>query len=349
MKICLFEVMRKWIKRCLGVTFLVLLLLAIFYWDLLLYGLRQGYGQMQIVWNSRSISEILEDSTTIDTLKNKLRYIQEVKDFAEKELGLKKTDNYTTFYDQKGKPLLWVVTACKPFELTPYEWTFGFLGKFSYKGHFNRKYAEADSAELAQLGYDTDISQVRGWSTLGYFKDPVLSSMLRLSNGELAELIIHELTHSTIYLKDSVNFNENLASFVGKKGALLFLEKKFGKSSPELQLYQNELYDDSLYTAFMLQTTQTLKNFYAQKDFQNLDLISKKDQKSSFIREKIAELEKIKFKQRTYTKENLAKMHPNNTFFMWYVRYNSQEAELERLWKNRYESSLQKFILGFSN
>ncbi len=341
--------MRKWIKRFLGIILLILLILAILYWDLLLYGIRQGYGQMQIIWNTRPISEILQDSTTNDSLKNKLRYIQEVKDFAEKELGLKKTDNYTTFYDQKGKPLLWVVTACKPFELTPYEWEFGFLGKFSYKGHFNRKYAEADSASLVQLGYDTDISQVRGWSTLGYFKDPVLSSMLSLSEGELAELIIHELTHSTIYLKDSVNFNENLASFVGKKGALLFLENKFGKSSPHLQFYQNELYDDSLYIAFMLQTTQTLKNFYAQKDFQNLDTSSKKAQKASFIQEKIAELEKIKFKQRTYTKEKLAKMHLNNTFFMWYVRYNSQEAELEKLWQNKYESNLKKFILGFNN
>lgn len=341
--------MRKWIKRFIGIFLLILLVIAIFYWNLLLYGIRQGYGQLKIIWNTRPISEILQDSTANDSLKSKLRYIQEVKDFAEKELSLKKTSNYTTFYDQQGKALLWVVTACQPFELKPYEWELGFFGRFSYKGHFNRKYAEADSAELAKLGYDTDISQVRGWSTLGYFKDPVLSSMLTLSEGELAELIIHELTHSTVYLKDSVNFNENLASFLGKKGALLFLEKKFGKNAPQLNLYQNELYDDSLYNAFMLETTQKLKIFYKQASFQQKDFSTKKILKKKWISEQIAKLENIKFKNKTYTKEKIEKLNINNTFFMWYVRYNSKENYLQQLFEKKFQRNLKNFIQYFTN
>ncbi|MCS6796453.1 MAG: aminopeptidase, partial [Raineya sp.] len=110
----------RWGKRIFLIVLLLTLGLAVFYWDLLLYGFRQGYGQLQIIWNTRPISEVLRDSTISDSIKRKLLYIQEVKDFAEQELGLKKTENYTTFYDQKGKPLLWVVTACKPFELVPY-------------------------------------------------------------------------------------------------------------------------------------------------------------------------------------------------------------------------------------
>ncbi len=341
--------MRRKIKQFFLIFLLIVLLVVLVYWDLLLYGIRQGYGQMQIIWNTQPISEILQDSTASNSLKSKLRYIQEVKDFAEKELGLKKTDNYTTFYDQQGKPLLWVVTACKPFELTPYEWQFGFLGKFSYKGHFNRKYAEADSAELAKLGYDTDISQVRGWSTLGYFKDPVLSAMLELSEGELAELIIHELTHSTIYLKDSVNFNENVASFVGKKGALLFLEKKFGKSSPQIVFYQNELYDDSLYNAFMLETTKKLQIFYQQASFQQNDFSTKRILKTKWIREQMAKLQNIKFKNKTYTKEKIEKLNINNTFFMWYVRYNSQEDNLRQLFEKKFQRNLKNFIQYFVN
>lgn len=336
--------MRKWIKRILGITFLILLFFVIYYWNLLLYGIRQGYGQLQIIWNTRPIKEILQDSTTSDSLKSKLRYIQEVKDFAEKELGLKQTQNYTTFYDQKGKPLLWVVTACKPFELTPYEWKFGFLGKFSYKGHFNRKYAEADSAELAEQGFDVDISQVRGWSTLGYFKDPVLSSMLALSEGELAELIIHELTHSTIYLKDSVNFNENIASFVGKKGAMQFLEKKFGKKSPQMNFYLDELHDDSLYNAFMLQSTQALDSFYKSQSFLKKDSIAKKELKSTFIKQKLLQLVNISFRNKTYNTEKIKKLQINNTFFMWYVRYNIQEREIEKFWVEQCQKNWQIFF-----
>lgn len=339
--------MRKKIKKIFLLFLGVITLAVLWYWELLLYSIRQGYGQLKIIWQAQPIEKVLHDSSTNDTLKQKLRLIQDIKQFAEKELGLKSTQNYTTFYDQKGKPLLWVVTACLPYELVPYEWEFGLLGKFSYKGHFNRKYAEKDSTELAQQGYDVDISQVKAWSTLGYFNDPILSSMLLLSKGELAELIIHELTHSTIYLKDSVDFNENLASFVGKKGAIEFLKKKFGENSPELVSYRNQLYDDSLYVQFMLHATQSLKNFYAKDTFQKQADTIKRKLKQEFIKKILDSLQYVPFKDRTYDYSSLKKMNPNNTFFMWYVRYNSKESELNRIYNLRFNASLKDFIANF--
>ncbi len=43
--------------------------------------------------------------------------------------------------------------------------------------------------------------------------------MLNRSEGDLANLIIHEMSHATIFVKDSVDFNENLATFIGDRGA----------------------------------------------------------------------------------------------------------------------------------
>ena len=92
------------------------------------------------------------------------------------------------------------------------------------------KYAKAESlkAELESEGYEVRIRPVGAWSTLGFFNDPILSNMLERSPGALAELIIHEMTHATLYVKDGVDFNENLATFVGEQGALEFLEAQYG-------------------------------------------------------------------------------------------------------------------------
>ena len=105
-----------------------------------------------------------------------------------------------------------------------YEWSFPFLGRVPYKGFFDRGAAIEEDSLLRLKGYDTGIGNIRGWSTLGWFKDPILSGMLENSEGALANLIIHELWHGTLYVKDSADFNENLASFAGEQGALLFLQ-----------------------------------------------------------------------------------------------------------------------------
>lgn len=334
----------KRIKRGFWVVFGILVGVGIWYRELLLYGIEQGYGQASILWNTQKIEEILQNPNTSDSLRRKLLLIEEIKKFAEDSLSIKKTKNYTTFYDQKGKPILWVVTACKPFDLEPYEWSFGFLGKFSYKGHFKYTKALQDSLQLAQEGYDTDISSVSAWSTLGWFKDPVLSSMTELSEGELADLIIHELTHTTIYVKDNVDFNENLASFIGNKGALLFLEQKYGKNSEPYREYLSEHRDDSLFRSYILDATQKLQSLYSSPDFRQLPDTLKKRQKQQKIRELLRGLLQIPFTKRKYTPEVIKSWQVNNTFFMWYVRYQSQQQDFEKELRHKFAGNLKKYM-----
>ncbi len=93
-----------------------------------------------------------------------------------------------------------------------------------YKGFFNQKLAFELKDELEKEGYDVIVRNPGGWSTLGWFTDPILSKMLNRSEGDLANLIIHEMVHSTIFVKDSVEFNENLATFIGDRGAEKFLD-----------------------------------------------------------------------------------------------------------------------------
>ncbi|GAB4489322.1 MAG: aminopeptidase [Raineya sp.] len=336
--------MRKKIKKIAWFVLFILLLLAIWYYELLLYGIRQGYGQANLLWQTQSIAKMLEDKNTPDSLREKLLLVQEIKKFAEDSLGIKKTKNYSTFYDQKGKPILWVVSASKPFALEPYEWNFGFLGQFSYKGHFDYQKAYQDSLELAQKGYDTDIGEVSAWSTLGWFKDPVLSSMLELSIGELADLLIHELTHTTLYVKNDVDFNENLASFFGKKGALLFLKQKYGTKSEEYRSYLAKSQDDSLFRKYILEATQQLKKLYESNDFQNLSDTLKHIRKQEKIDTLLLGLLNVPFKKRRYNTQKLKNWKVNNTFFMWYLRYQGQQHNFEKELSHQFKGNLKAYL-----
>src|SRR5690606_38017292 len=118
---------KKWFFVFLG----LLAVLAIWYNKLVGYGISQGYGQLKIILNTKPVEEVLSDPAFPDSLKSRLRLIEEIRQFAFDSLGINPSDNYTSVYDQKGKPLLWVVTASEPFRLEPKKWEFPFLGSVS--------------------------------------------------------------------------------------------------------------------------------------------------------------------------------------------------------------------------
>jgi predicted aminopeptidase len=333
----------KLIKKIIYGFLILLLLVVLWYHEIVWYGLNQGYGQMRIVWNAEPIDELLKKPEVSDSVKRKLELIQEIKQFAFDSLGINESDNYSTFYDQKGKPALWVVTACEPFELKPYKWKFPFLGSFPYKGFFDRNKALHEEKEIRQKGLDTDIGTVSGWSTLGWFKDPVLSSMLRRSDGRLANLIIHELTHGTLYIKDSVDYNENLASFIGDKGAVKFLNYKYGPNSSQLQGYLDMETDDILYTEHVLAGAEFLEKRY--KEMNDLtDVNAKKKLKAQSIDSIFKAMDTVSFKRYKPDYRYLNSDSINNTFFMGFKRYSSKQDYFEQELNTKFQGNLKKYM-----
>jgi predicted aminopeptidase len=105
------------IKKIFFAVVLVVAILVVWNWSLVYYGIRQGMGQLEIVWNARPVEEFLQDPSFPDSLKQKLRLIDEIRKYAIDSLGLKDTKNYKTLYDQKNQEVMWVVQACEPFAL----------------------------------------------------------------------------------------------------------------------------------------------------------------------------------------------------------------------------------------
>nr|WKN40375.1 aminopeptidase [Tunicatimonas sp. TK19036] len=315
--------------------------------ELVSYGIMQAKGQFNVLWNARPIKEILVDPNVADSLKYKVRLVQEIKQFAIDSIGTEKSGSYQSVYDQKGKPILWVITATEPFSLDDREWRFPLLGTFSYKGFFDHEKALHEKKELEESGLDTGIRTVSAWSTLGFFNDPILSSLLFRSDGRVANTIIHELTHGTVFVKDSLRLNENIASFIGNKGAEAFLSHKYGKESDEVKDYILYLEDRQKYVDHILRGTNQLDSLY--KSFsEKLEYEKKQAKKEELIRQIVMKTDTLSLSTAQYRKavEKLKSQGdlPNNTFFKSYVRYQAKLDDFEKELKNEFQGDLKKYL-----
>jgi len=329
-------------KTVLLIILILITLAAITYGDLILYGLRQGTGQVKVLWHAVPNNKLINDPEVPDSIKYKLRLISEIKQYAVNELGISDNDNYNSLYDQGGNPILWNVSASAKFKLEAYEWSFPLLGKFSYKGFFNYELALKEEKKLEALGLDTRVRTVGGWSTLGWFNDPILSNMLNRSEGQLAELIIHELIHGNIYIKDSVDFNENMATFFGQRGAIDFLQNKYGKDSPQLRDYINTENDFTRYVNHMLNGASLLDSLYNSMN-EELHEPQKERKKLEMIQSIVNTLDTITFQQKGKY-YNLFPELPNNAYFMALNRYRSKSEYFENELKYTYNNDLKSFL-----
>ncbi len=329
-------------KYLLLITLLIISILVISNFELIIYGLRQGKGQLNILLNTVSVEKALENENIPDSLKSRLLLIREVKQYAEEKYNMKRTDNYTTIYDQKGQNILWNVTGCKPFSFEPYYWKFPIVGKVSYKGFFDLELAKKEQKRLIEMGYDTRIRPVGAWSTLGWFKDPIMSNMLFRSEGDLIETIFHELTHTTIFVEDSVDFNENLASFVGFHATIEFLIDKYGVNSSNLQDFINDHHDEQAFRTHFIKGKEALDSLY--KSFKSdLEQVEKEKLKNQIIADIINNLDTVEFKADYHYDLFDDRPFPNNAYFMYFQRYYNMNSILEAYFKSS-KNNLKRFL-----
>ena len=186
------------------------------------YLVESSYHQQKILRSRIPINEYLQRLDLNPEIEKKLKLVQEAKDFAEKNLGLKKSDNYNSYVPLNRPYVTWIVRASENYKLDSYQWWFPLVGHVPYKGFFSEKGA-LDEAKKFDSSYDTFVRGVTAYSTLGWFDDPILSPMMRYEDHDLVELIIHETVHATIFIKNQVDFNEQLATFIAQEGTKLFI------------------------------------------------------------------------------------------------------------------------------
>ncbi|MDR0567931.1 MAG: aminopeptidase [Spirochaetaceae bacterium] len=243
------------------------------------YTLTQGAALFGYLNKAVPLDRLLEDSAEPENRRFAER-ILDIRRFAIEELGLKESSNYTKYVDIDRDYLAAVVSATAPDSFTRHEWRFPIVGKVPYKGFFDPKDARREGEKLKKQGLDVWIRQVDAFSTLGWFSDPLYSYMRNYPVYRLADLIIHETLHATVYLKGQSQFNEELAEFVGTEGSRLYMEKTFGADSEEYRQMLDASADSGAYLGFIQGLIAELDAVYTQP----LSPAEKLEQKERIIR-----------------------------------------------------------------
>ncbi len=339
------------LKYKIGLLFLFALLSFLFwqrYWVEYLY--QQAKGGLDVAFNTRPLQEVLKDKNVPDSLKKRILFIGEVRRFAIDSLGLQDNpDVYQTLYDQNGKPLVHLLTVAKRYEMEAVMFDFPivsyFIGSFTYKGFFDSTTAYQEQKIWQAKGYDTDMGEGIAYSTLGWLPEPILSNMLYYSDGKLANLIIHEMTHGTIFVKNNHETSENLANFIGEYGAKRFLAHKYGSNSTQMNRFKESKILRDKYVKHLNRGTLKLDSLY--KSFQGKKL--PEPRKDSL---KYALIEEIELSKDSLYKnlEHLPRTKidrkdlPNNASFVGFKTYHSKQNEFESIFQKQFKGNFEQFL-----
>ncbi|MGE5087124.1 MAG: aminopeptidase [Bacillota bacterium] len=299
-----------------------------------------AYQQMKLLNARVPIEKALQDPQLSAEEKHKLELAQKAREFAEKELHLKSTQNYTTYVKLDRPYVTYVVSAAHKWELKHYQWSYPFVGKMPYKGYFNEADAQLEEEELKKEDLDVYMRGVSAYSTLGWFKDPLLSSMLRYKDFDLVNTIIHETVHATLYIKHAADFNERLAMFLGAKGAEQYYLKTEGPNSQTLIAVKKDNADDKLFSEFISTELKDLSEWY-----KNLPPEQRHEetriQRIKEIQTKFKKSVLPKMQTNSYSKFTEANL--NNARLLVYKTYMQDLSDFEKLYEQS-NKDFQTFI-----
>lgn len=215
------------------------------------YVLHAAVGQFRIQSRAVPLEQAMADPSLGVEEKAALQRVGRIKAFGEQALGLSPTSNYETVYLGREPNPVYTVTAARKTRLELVTWWFPIVGRMPYLGYFDPEEAHDKKRELEQEGLDVVVWPAEAYSTLGWFQDPVHRNLLKSGPVELAETLLHEMTHATLYARGQPAFNETLASVVGKRGAAAFLEEAFGADSSEAKEARALIRDERKFSSFI--------------------------------------------------------------------------------------------------
>ncbi|MBN2049842.1 MAG: aminopeptidase [Spirochaetales bacterium] len=248
---------RQWLK------ILVLAVSCMFFQGC--YLLKQGFYLFRYTFKAEDNRTLLADSDTPESTRAFLQRVEDITAFAQEALGLLDNKNYSKYVRVDQDFLAWVVSATEEFSFQPYLWSYPLVGKMPYQGFYEEKDAVKEAHRLKKKGYDVWVRKVEAFSTLGYLTDPLYSYMEDYSVYSLANLLIHEQAHATLFLKGQGEFNESFATFVGDLGAKLYIARTYGTDSQEYtSIFINE-HDRAVFLEQLGTLKSALEDLYTRR------------------------------------------------------------------------------------
>jgi predicted aminopeptidase len=282
------------------------------------YYLQQGSTLLKYQCSAQPNKAMITDSSTSQEIRNFLSIVEDIRRYAFENIGLNKNRNFSCFVKVNRNYLIDNVYAARPDSFSQYLWRYPFLGAMPYKGFFDRSDAEKEAFGLRKKGYDVFIGEVNGFSTLGILRDPVYSFMEKYGPYSLSSLIFHELAHSTIFIKNQIQFNEEVATFIGCEAGLRYIAEKYGINS---ESYINALAfaeDERTYYRLINGLCGKLDSIYRNEKSRDSRIALKNDVINNFKRNITLKHDSI-FKTKSYA--GIEKTTINNATLMITMTY----------------------------
>jgi predicted aminopeptidase len=237
------------------------------------YTVKQAYHFSDLYLSKRPVSEVIEDEAASAETREKLKEVQGMLAFA-REAGLNVEDAYGYYIETDQKPVSYLVQAAYSDKLEFKTWWFPFVGRVPYLGFFDEKERDAEASELRNDGWDVSTGTVGAFSSLGWFADPIYTSMIYRESGDLAHLFFHELTHRTFWIEDQADFNESLAEFVGYRLTVDYLTEQ--KLDDQLTLFLARWEDQKTFQAWLADLKEKLNQIFKDPELSREEKLVRK-------------------------------------------------------------------------
>jgi len=310
------------------------------------YTLKQGTTMLGYLSRAVPLESLLENGTgggdDPEAEKNRrfVERIQDIRRYATEELGLNLGKNYTRYVKLDRDYLAAVVSACAADSFKRHEWKYPVVGVLPYKGFFKIEDARKEREKLEKKGLDVWIRGVDAFSTLGWFRDPLYSYMRDYPPDRLADLIIHESLHATVFIKGQAQFNEELAEFVGGEGARMYMESRYGADSAGYgNMLANET-DYRRYVEFIQGLIRELNDLY-ESGRSGAEKLSEKEKIIGAAKERFAAEYENLFSGEGY--RGFLELPVNNAYLELYRLYYTEDSYIANLFA-RSGKNLPEFI-----
>jgi predicted aminopeptidase len=219
------------------------------------------HGQCQILHRKQPIQDLLADPNTTPELKERLKLVLGIRQFAQDELRLPANGHYRHYADLGRRFAVWSVYAAPEFSLEAKAWWYPVVGRLEYQGYFDEAKARRFASKLEGKGFDVHVGGVEAYSTLGWFSDPVLNTFLSNDDTDLAELLFHELAHQRLFVGGDTDFDEAFATAVADEGIERWLRTR--GDSAELARHREAVARRQQFLALVSNARTRLKALYA--------------------------------------------------------------------------------------
>jgi predicted aminopeptidase len=291
------------------------------------YILESSYYQADLMRRRVPLKYALENIDLKEPQRKRIELAITLRQFMAQDLNLDTKNNFLRYVHLEQPYVTYVVNASDKDQLKTYEWSFPIIGTVPYKGFFKKEKALALAKDLQDQGYDTHVRGVAAYSTLGWFEDPLLSSMLNMPEHHYISTLIHETVHSNLYIKSHSKFNERVATFLGRLGAETYYRSR-NKSQELKKIWTQESHDELIFSEFISSEIKALRQWY-------------KEQKGSPINPQVRG-KRLQAINQNFAKNVLPKMQTeryawfadkqlNNAFLLLFDLYVSDFSDFETL------------------